>query len=282
MNYIDSYISTEATRKLVRAMLPVMIHWAKTGQTDHTYGELAAAIGRPKYHRLGHQLGCIQNVIDALSEATKREIPTLNSLVRNKEEGIPADGFSFVSKKYKELDKAGKIIFVEGLNSIACNYSHWDWVLKELGLSEYKPFTKAEIEEITNPKGGYGSGEGEEHKKLKEYVCAHPEAIGATNVVFNKTEHLLPSGDKLDVYFELEDGTRLAVEVKSSISNDADITRGIFQCVKYKAVMDALQTIDTEDYDVKVLLVTSRDLSDIHARLIKELSINQICIDFHE
>ena len=145
-----------------------------------------------------------------------------------------------------------------------------------MGLSEYKSFTKAEIEEITNPQGGYGSGEGEKHKKLKEFICDHPEAIGATNVVFRKTEHLLPSGDKLDVYFELEDGTRLAVEVKSSISNDSDITRGIFQCVKYKAVMDVLQFIDTEDYDVKVLLVTSRDLSDIHARLIIELSVNHI------
>ena len=112
-----------------------------------------------------------------------------------------------------------------------------------------------------------------EHKKLKEYICAHPEAIGATNVVFRKTEHLLPSGDKLDVYFELEDGTRLAVEVKSSISKEADLTRGIFQCVKYKAVIDALQSIDTEDYDVKVLLVTDRPLNDLHTRLIKELSV---------
>ena len=88
----------------------------------------------------------------------------------------------------------------------------------------------------------------------------------------------MPSGDKLDVYFELEDDTRLAVEVKSPISNDADITLGIFQCVKYKAVMNALQTIDTEDYKVEVLLVTSHDLSDIHARLIKELSVNYLQI----
>ena len=203
-------------------------------------------------------------------------------MFKDKKDKIPSQGFDYVISQYNSFSKDEKRRFVKLLDSAAVAYPHWDWVLKELGLSEYKPFTKAEIEEITNPKGSYGSGEGEEHKKLKEYVCAHPETIGATNVVFHKTEHLLPSGDKLDVYFELEDGTRLAVEVKSSISNDADITRGIFQCVKYKAVLEALQTIDTEDYDVKVLLVTSRDLSDIHARLIKELSVNQICIDFHE
>ena len=33
----------------------------------------------------------------------------------------------------------------------------------------------------------------------------------------------------------------IAVEVKSRISNDADITRGIFQCVKYKVVLEAMQ-----------------------------------------
>ena len=36
MNIIDDAISTEATRKNVRLMIPVMIHWAKTGHNEHT------------------------------------------------------------------------------------------------------------------------------------------------------------------------------------------------------------------------------------------------------
>lgn len=40
MNIIDDVIGTEATRKNVRLMLPVMIHWAKTGHDEHTYGDL--------------------------------------------------------------------------------------------------------------------------------------------------------------------------------------------------------------------------------------------------
>ena len=50
-------------------------------------------------------------------------------------------------------------------------------------MSEYKPFTQVEIDKIKTPTGGFGSGEGEEHRKLKDYICAHPEAIEATNVV---------------------------------------------------------------------------------------------------
>lgn len=49
MNIIDDAISTEATRKNVRLMIPVMIHWAKTGHNEHTYGDLAHAIGKSKF-----------------------------------------------------------------------------------------------------------------------------------------------------------------------------------------------------------------------------------------
>ena len=40
MDIIDNVISTEATRRNVRLMLPIMIHWAKTGQKEHTYDDL--------------------------------------------------------------------------------------------------------------------------------------------------------------------------------------------------------------------------------------------------
>lgn len=270
---ISQIIPTEATRKLVKAMIPVLVYWAKTRQTNHTYGDLAAAIGRPEYHRLGKPLARLQNVIDALAESSEREIPTLNSLVRNKEKGIPSDGFSYVSKKYTQLDDAGKKVFVDGLNSRACAYKHWSWVLTQLGLSSYYPFSADEIDSIKSLSTKYGGGEGAEHKALKEYVYNNPGALGLVNVIFREKEHQLPSGDKLDVYFELSDGTHVAVEVKPSTSDDPDISRGIFQCVKYKAVMDALQSVESQDYPIKVVYVTARSLSNLHHRLISQLSI---------
>lgn len=273
-NIIDQVIRTEPTRKLVRAIAPVLVYWAKTGQTKHTYGELAAAIGRPTFHRLGNPLGQFQNVIDALSALSKREIPTLNSLVRNKEKGIPSDGFSFVDQGYTQLDDAGKRVFVDGLNSRACAYKYWDWVLSQLELSPYVPFTEVEIANIMTSSCKYGGGEGVEHKALKDYIYDNPEAIGIKNVVNRQKEYSLPSGDKVDVYFWLSDGSHVAVEVKPSISNDDDIKRGIFQCVKYKAVMDAIQDIDIKDYTTKTLYITARPLSDLHTRLIAQLNIN--------
>lgn len=274
MNIIEKIIPTEATRKIVQAIAPVLIYWAKTGQTHHTYGDLSVAINRPKYHRFGHALAMLQDVIDELSASSNRNIPTLNSLLRNKTKGIPSDGFNYVNKKYDKLDLAGKKIFIEGLNSRAIKYPYWDWVLAKLGLSPYAPLSDNEVSLIKTANIKHGTGEGKEHKELKEEICAHPELIGIKGVIKAAVEYALPSGDKLDVYFELEDGTNIAVEVKPSTSDDSDIIRGIFQCVKYKAVLDAIQTVDSEGYEVKVIYVTARELSNLHSRLISVLSVN--------
>ena len=256
-------------------MLPVMIHWAKTGHNEHTYGDLAHAIGKSKFSGIGHALYSVQEVLNELSDKTNREIPTLNSLCKNAKTMLPSEGFEFVSPRYNDLDENGKRIFVEGLDSKAINYPHWDWVLNELNLKEAAPFTVEQLETIKNPHCIHG-GEGEEHKALKEYICQHPESLGYKDVAFAETEHILPSGDRLDVYFELPDGTHIAVEVKPSTSPDQDITRGVFQCVKYYAVMDALRNIECKDYNVEVLLVITGTLAPQNITLAEELDVEYV------
>ena len=275
MNIIDDAISTEKTRKNVRLMIPVMIHWAKTGHNEHTYGDLAHAIGKSKFSGIGHALYFVQQVLDNLSTKSSREIPTLNSLCKNAKTMLPSEGFEFVSPQYNDLDEKGKRVFVKGLDSNAMNFPHWDWVLKELELKEAVPFTEEQLEAIKNPRCIYG-GEGEEHKILKEYICQHPESINYKDVDFAETEHILPSGDRLDVYFELSDGTHVAIEVKPSISPDQDIARGVFQCVKYYAVMDALRNIECKDYEIKVLLVTAGNFSSQNKELAEELDVEYV------
>ena len=275
MNIIDDAISTEATRKNVRLMIPVMIHWAKTGHNEHTYGDLAHAIGKSKFLGIGHALYFVQQVLDNLSTKSGREIPTLNSLCKNAKTMLPSEGFEFVSPQYNDLDENGKRVFVKGLDSNAMNFPHWDWVLKELELKEAVPFTEKQLEAIKNPHCING-GEGEEHKALKDYICQHPESINYKDVDFAETEHILPSGDRLDVYFELSDGTHVAIEVKPGISPDQDIARGVFQCVKYYAVMDALRNIECKDYEIKVLLVTAGKISSQNKVLVEELDVEYV------
>lgn len=270
MNIIDKVIHTEATRKNVRLMLPVLVHWAKTGQNEHTYGDLAHAIGKSKFTGIGYALYAVQEVLNTLSvESGREDIPTLNSLCKNAKTMLPSEGFEFVSPKYNELDENGKSVFVEGLDSQALNYPHWDWVLDQLGLQPSKIITEQELEAISVHVGG---GEGKEHKAIKEFVYKHPESLGLTGVTRKETEHPLPSGDRLDVYFETSD-CRYAIEVKPSTSPDDDITRGIFQCVKYKAVMEAIRKIGYDKYAVKTLLVTASGLSERNKKLAEALNV---------
>jgi len=51
-----------------------------------------------------------------------------------------------------------------------------------------------------------------------------------------------------------------AVEVKSIISNDKDLNRGIFQCVKYQALLRAEQVAESLLPTARAILVVERKL----------------------
>lgn len=276
MNIIDSVIDTEKTRRNVRIMLPIMIHWAKTGQNHHTYDELIKALGYKQFSGIGYPLGRIQDVIDKLNSVSNKEIPTLNTMVKKTPGGLPSYGFEYVEKQYADCSQLEKREMVTLCDNRACSYENWDWVLKKLELTPYKPFSDEELQKMSIPTNYHGGGEGSEHKKLKEYICNHPEVVGIKEDCKGELEEMLYSGDRLDVLFKLKNGDRIAVEVKPSTSDDTDIFRGIYQCVKYKAVMEAMRRAKSEKYNIKVILVTARPLSNLHRRLITEFSTHHI------
>ena len=74
----------------------------------------------------------------------------------------------------------------------------------------------------------------------------------------------------------LEDNTRIAVEVKSRISPDDDILRGIYQCIKYKAVMDAENRIHGNPFKTRTILVIEGKLSESNQQIMKSLGVEVI------
>ena len=270
-NIINSVIHTTRSQELVRQIIPILVGWAKHGKTDKTYGDLIHALGYSRYSGIGEQLGNVEKVLVKLREVTDEDIPTLNALVQKN--GIPSAGFKFVRSFYNSLTLPEKKSLVAGLNARAVNYTKWNRVLDQLGLQPTKIFTEKELEQLGTH---YGGGEGEEHKALKKYICQHPECLNYKDVVFAETEHPLPSGDSLDVYFELSDGKHVAIEVKPSIAPYQDICRGVFQCVKYNAVMDALRKIECKGYEIEVLLVTAGNFSSQNKVLAEELDVEYV------
>jgi len=69
----------------------------------------------------------------------------------------------------------------------------------------------------------------------------------------------LPSGDSLDVSFNSKK-IWVAAEIKSSISAEGDIVRGLFQCVKYRAVMEAVLLTESLPQNARALLVLESKL----------------------
>ena len=113
-----------------------------------------------------------------------------------------------------------------------------------------------------------GEGEGVEHKTLKEYVHENCERILSeisgrrVDVISRKMECELPSGDRVDVTARNED-IIWHIEVKSKISTESDIRRGLYQCVKYEAVERVRQRVEhsSGSREVKSLLVVENELS---------------------
>lgn len=78
----------------------------------------------------------------------------------------------------------------------------------------------------------YPGGEGEEHKKLKEWIAQHPEEIGLRLVKGEgEPEYVFPSGDAVDILFELVDNRYAVVEVETW-----NPLPGCYQALKYKVL----------------------------------------------
>ena len=84
-------------------------------------------------------------------------------------------------------------------------------------------------------------GENAEHKSLKEYVAQHPELAHLRKQAGPaELEHVFESADCIDILFKHRDEW-VGVEIKAALSSEADVMRGLFQCVKYQTLIEAQQ-----------------------------------------
>lgn len=119
-------------------------------------------------------------------------------------------------------------------------------------------------------------GEGANHKSLRLYIYRNPSKVFPKLVSPEAhTEFLLPSADRIDVLFETS-SLRLGIEVKSKDSNDADLARGIYQCVKYRAVLEAISAPEDK---VMVYLVTERKLPPQLMNEARRLKISYLTVN---
>jgi len=242
-----------------RAALPLLVRQAKAGKPIF-YSALAEELGMPNPRNLNYVLGSIGHTMGRLSKQRKEKVPPIQCLVINKATEIPGEGIGWflISKKdFGKLPLRRRREIVQAELQHVYAYPHWDEVLAQLGL---RPADMDFTEEIAKASGRFGGGESNEHKLLKEFVAKNPSAVGLPKSMSpGQTELRLPSGDCLDVSFRSRKSW-IAVEIKSRISDQADLVRGIFQCVKYQAILDAVLLSESKALDARVLLVIENKL----------------------
>ena len=195
--------------------------------------------------------------------------PLINVLV-TRGSGIPSKGVGgYLAKRYRNpqladwdnVPKQMKLQVVGRERKRVFKYKNWASLNQQLFgesvLGKLRKPCPGESDHKGDGRGG-GLAESKEHKELKSWVADDPSRIGLSRRYGSGiTEYPLKSGDSVDVMFIAHDKFR-AVEVKSLKSNDDDLMRGIYQCVKYREVKCA--EIAPYQADVEAILVVERKL----------------------
>ncbi len=238
------------SEKYAALILPILVRQAKAGKTI-TYKALAKEIG--KHHRvIGRALGIIGNELSKMGGPP----PLINACVVNQSTGEPSEGVDFfMEQRLSKIEKPERSLAIRLFQEESFKYPGWDEVLKELKL---KPSVCQLMDEPPHPYHG-GNGESPAHKDFKDYVRNNPEKLHLPKNMTSSVECELKSGDRIDVVFENKQMI-VGIEVKSHISNVDDIQRGLFQIVKYQAVLFAMESVSKAPRKVKVYLVLENAL----------------------
>ena len=118
-------------------------------------------------------------------------------------------------------------------------YKHWNTVYRQIYDIPLPAPSEIPEGKERHGKRRRGGGEGPNHKALRLRVTEEPSLVRRGLRPENTdTEVELLSGDRVDVVSASNDGT-VAIEVKSRDSDVNDVERGVYQCVKYRAVLEA-------------------------------------------
>ncbi len=258
---VEPLIGDKLYQQRARLALPILVRQALVGKQIF-YSDLASELEMPNARNLNYVLGFIGEALNNLSEKWDEEIPPIQCLVINKDTRLPGNGvewFAFDLANFGQLPRNQQRQLVNAELHKIFSFQKWSQVLQVFGLEP----NEANFNEIIKLASKFrGSGESRDHRELKEYVARHPEIIGIPNYVgFGETEHLLPSGDTLDVFF-CKKNEHIGVEVKSHKSRLPDIARGLFQCVKYLAILKARQAAKRLPQNARAVLILENEFPD--------------------
>ncbi len=220
---------------------------------------------------MGHPAGAAMDNIHEI----ERDAPLLNVLLVQQGDRLPGRGAGvFLADRFGEprlreknarrtYPDLWRRLFERAAEEIYA-YQGWDNLFQRVYRQAYEPDTEwAKRQDGIDGKERDGlprgrQGEGLKHKALRLWVKANPgRVVPSLSDVRSETEVELLSGDRVDVVYYAP-YTTVGIEVKSIDSNWVDLRRGIYQCVKYRAILKAQDA--RADPVVEALLITETEL----------------------
>lgn len=259
---MSNYTVQEVASKGSRHAYAMLLRAIDRGEPFVTYGAIKAELEKqlqiPAIFTV--QIGAVAGtMMDAILREDPKA-PLINVLIC-RPDGIPGRGAgAYLAARYRDpslrtwekVARERKFALVERERRAIRAYPNW----KALGERLYGKLPEPTVMQPVGNEHDFdswrgGDAESPEHKRLKHWVHGNPACVGIdTDPDHAEMEAKLLSGDEVDVLFRCRDAF-YAVEVKSRRSNDADFLRGIYQCVKYRAVKAAEQV----PFAVKVIPV---------------------------
>jgi len=278
--------------QVVADILPILVRRAKEGRPIF-YSELAeqleAEFGHePKARKTvyGAAVGAVGQAIEQLGQRAEwrgERIPPINTIVVSKSTGYPSTGADEIAYYFFGDNGAGmaadRRAYLDAAMSAVYHYDKWDQVAAALGVARLDPASGdlgADMGEVLPlPRvQASGSPESAEHQALKRWVGKHPEELTDFGTFEpGRNEAVLSSGDRPDVLFE-NSMQRLAVEVKTSTCSEDELERGVYQCVKYRAILRAEQLATRKVPNGEAVLICPRAPGKKTTALIKRLNVN--------
>lgn len=283
---MSSYTVAQLAEEGPQYAMAMLLECLKEGEPFVTYGAICAEL---EYQLSIENIFTVQigsvagSLMDQILEVDPNA-PLLNALITHPD-GMPGKGvggyfaWKYGKDEYKDWDELPRDVRIELVakeREKVFRYKKWREINKKLfGAQASKNIRSKKYTEKdgVNPIGGGRGGEAEskEHKALKKWVAENPQDIGLRKSFgMGAIESRMMSGDVVDVLFA--DGEEFVpVEVKSIRSGEDDLRRGIYQCVKYRAVK--LAEHHPVPVKVRVILVTEEELpNDLKTRA-KQLGI---------
>lgn len=230
-----------------------------------------------------HIGGVLGDMMESIYKVAPK-VPPINALCVRGTTKLPGSGVHYFLNKYNTKINYNKLSDEQKREALlpiyedVFKFKSWSQLAYEVFGIKFSKKSLQQLDVEHDGKGGRlgygGPAESEEHRRLKMYIRDNPKLVGAPRgCKVGQEEKILQSFDEIDVWF-LGIGEQLAVEVKSRRSSNKDLERGVYQCVKYRAVLEAENKANKINSNVRACLVLERAAPAEVRRLAKLFAVD--------